>query len=283
METARREPKVISANERRKLNVNLIGYNCDRDLTWGKYSILRKLLEGAQTHIKSAQTELFRNASSSTKFKELDQLGDVIDSVGKEMSVKLSAPVENKLLLAGTQFSTLIALTEENVPFTQRGQGSQRLLSMGLHFKAWANTGILLIDEIELGLEPSRIRSLINLLTNIAETKGTQIIITTHSPITLSECSANQIEVVRTGKDGLVESFNLGNCNDLFDIKYLIRLQPAALLCRRIIICEGETEVGIVRAIDKFLRKNKNFPMSYQGVDVISGRGDSTLNFAKHL
>ena len=92
---------------------------------------------------------------------------------------------------------------------------------MGLHFKAWANTGILLIDEIELGLEPSRIRSLINLLTNIAETKGTQIIITTHSPITLSECSANQIEVVRTGKDGLVESFNLGNCNDLFDIKYL--------------------------------------------------------------
>ena len=35
VETARREPKVISANERRKLNVNLIGYNCDRDLTWG--------------------------------------------------------------------------------------------------------------------------------------------------------------------------------------------------------------------------------------------------------
>lgn len=63
VETASRGSKPISSSERKKLNVKLIGYNCDQDLTWGRYSILRKLLEGAQTQIKSAQTELFRIAS----------------------------------------------------------------------------------------------------------------------------------------------------------------------------------------------------------------------------
>lgn len=198
------------------------------------------------------------------------------------MSVKLSPPIENRFLLAGTQLSTLIALSEENIPFTQRGQGSQRLLSMGLHFKAWNNDGILLIDEIELGLEPSRIRSLINQLKDITEGKSTQIIITTHSPITLSECSSNQIEVLRADKLGVLKSFNFGDCDDLLGIESLIRNQPVALLCRRVIICEGETEVGIVRAIDKFLSK-QSIQMSYQGTEVISGRGDSTLNVASHL
>ena len=58
------------------------------------------------------------------------------------------------------------------------GKGSKRLLSMAIQLALAKTGGIVLIDEIEQGLEPDRIRTIINKLSQV---ESGQVIITTHS------------------------------------------------------------------------------------------------------
>ena len=56
------------------------------------------------------------------------------------------------------------------------GKGSKRLLSMAIQLALAKAGGIVLIDEIEQGLEPDRIRTIINKLSQV---ETGQIFVTT--------------------------------------------------------------------------------------------------------
>lgn len=63
---------------------------------------------------------------------------------------------------------------------------------------------ILLIEEPETGLHPARIAEVIRTLRLIAES-GTQVLLTTHSPLVVNELAGNEITVVtRTDEAGTV-------------------------------------------------------------------------------
>jgi predicted ATPase len=57
-----------------------------------------------------------------------------------------------------------------------------------------APTSILLVEEPENGLHPSRIRDVMNILKEISKT--TQVLIATHSPLVVNELDGDEVTVV---------------------------------------------------------------------------------------
>src|SRR6266481_6275409 len=60
----------------------------------------------------------------------------------------------------------------------------------------------ILIDEVEHGLEPHRLIRLLHSIGSKEELPPLQGFLTTHSPVTVRKLSANQLTVLRHGKDG---------------------------------------------------------------------------------
>ena len=73
-----------------------------------------------------------------------------------------------------------------------------------------------------------------------------QVFMTTHSPVTLRELSGNQLHVVRPGADR--HEIRLAGVSD--DVQSTIRRNPDAFLAPSVIVCEGATEVGLVRGLE---------------------------------
>jgi predicted ATPase len=54
---------------------------------------------------------------------------------------------------------------------------------------------LIMLEEPENGLHPARIREVMNILKDLAK-NGTQVLLTTHSPLVLNELEANQVTVL---------------------------------------------------------------------------------------
>ena len=63
--------------------------------------------------------------------------------------------------------------------------GTLRFLGTVLALRLATPGSIFLLEEIDAGLHPTRIRLLVEYLESIARERGTQIIATTHSPVML--------------------------------------------------------------------------------------------------
>ena len=79
--------------------------------------------------------------------------------------------------------TSALSLHENNVPLRNKGDGTKRLIGAAMQMKLNGGKNISLIDELEVGLEPHRIRGLIYRLRN----SGQQIFATTHSPVVIRE------------------------------------------------------------------------------------------------
>ena len=52
---------------------------------------------------------------------------------------------------------------------------------------------------------------------------------------------------------------------------------PRSIFCKKIIVCEGATEVGICRAMDKWRRKKGKPQMSFKDCAYVDGTGDTIV------
>lgn len=77
-----------------------------------------------------------------------------------------------------------VGLHKDNQPCRLLGNGSKRLISMAIQLELTKQGGIVLIDEIEQGLEPDRILNLIQLFK---ANKCGQMFLTTHSSYVVVE------------------------------------------------------------------------------------------------
>ena len=178
-------------------------------------------------------------------------------------------------------YSTTVGVFEDKVPFSQRGLGSKRLLSIGMNVNAYKDGTLVLVDEVESGLEPYRISSLVNQFRSQFKDNG-QLIMTTHSRSVVCECTVDELVVI-TNENGEVNLQALNSISDInADIQGLVRSQPDSFLCKRLIVCEGKTEVGFLRALDNFLFKQQGTRLAHFGVGVVpGGGGDNFFKLAK--
>lgn len=259
--------KNISSSDRELLGVSQIGAYVDRDLSWGRNSILTRLtgkkrIEEIPSLLSSA-TRNARLAIQNTKFDQLSQTVADVEIAGKLFGVHPKKEFRPGMDPLGINFNVgAITLLDGNIPLRSAGLGTRRLLVSAIQKECSSESAIILIDEIENGLEPFRLRNLIRYLRP-NESDNYQCLITTHSDISIVEFNANELFVVLS-EDGKTSVLQIDN-----SLQAIVRKIPEAFLARMIIVCEGKTEWGVCKAMDEFWSSTNNTPFACLGIEPI--------------
>lgn len=272
------EDKNISAVDRAKLNCFLVSDYIDSHFSWNKGSPLYSLLIDNSGHIDSNLVlDTIRDAKKKIdeeQFNCFDEIMMKIKEQSKLFGLNLSDPQTTVDFKDIVVKDGKMCLHENNVPLRLKGKGTKRLLSIAIQLQLAKKRGITLIDEIEQGLEPDKIKQVVRTLKN--ENNG-QIFIVTHSRDAIVELSVNDLAVVKN-QDGELTLNNLDFDND--KLQGVVRACPEAFFADKIIICEGSTEIGICRALDLY-RKYKGLDlMARRDCYYVDGNGDSFIKRA---
>ncbi|MEW5871961.1 MAG: AAA family ATPase [Chloroflexota bacterium] len=277
---------LISARDRESLGMTRLGPYIDNHLSWSHGSALSRLT-GDLEDISTILADAGRKARESVTSANLDKLKDAAQQA-QEAAQKLGVKprdiyqpaLDAKLSIGG---SSTLTLHDGNIPARQAGLGSRRLLALAIQYSSVKTGAILLIDEIEQGLEPHRLRHVLRAFRPSVPTDPSshQIFMTTHSNISIVELQANELYVVRsengyTTVDQVDDSLQ-GTMRDI----------PEALLGRKVIVCEGKTEYGICRSLDRvWAVELSKEPWACLGVVPItssSGSGSKSPRLAQEL
>ncbi|MDY9918637.1 MAG: AAA family ATPase [Proteiniphilum sp.] len=202
----------IRAADRAKLNVFIISDYIDRHFVWGKGTPLNALLRKNEEEINTDQiiVDVSRKAHRSIKQERIFESFDNILSNLQEEIQSLGMPPDTMQALF--DFKSLL-LKEGNIalhdgmsiPYRLKGKGTKRLVSIAIQMELAKEGGIILIDEIEQGLEPDRAKFLVKKLKEI--NKG-QIFITTHSNNVLVELNYSDLLLKNTNHPQLIRFNN---------------------------------------------------------------------------
>ena len=274
--------KAINATDRSKFNMFMVSDYIDNHFSYTKgsplYSAIKNSLEKKdKTNIEHRIVEIGRNLYDSVKnlkpFDEFKVTSEKIKKDAQALGLTISDLTTLLEFKSNTYSESNIVLHSSDIPYRLNGKGSKRLLSLAIQYGLIENGGLVLIDEIEQGLEPDRVR---NLTRKLARLNDGQVFITTHSRDVVLEPSAKQIFLMRKGEDKL---FSFDD-----DLQGKLRNKPEAFFAKRIICCEGATEEGIIRAISDDLQERRGYGIAVQGiVHVDSGGGDKFYTMAMSL
>lgn len=242
----------LSWGDRLRIAPTRIGYMTDFNLGWRKGSILNRLAD-EEASASAALAKAARDARQAFGGNAETQLGETLRIVGEtahELGIGVGDNVHALLDAHSVSFGAgSIALhDEQGVPLRNLGLGSSRLLIAGLQRKASVRSSMLLVDELEHGLEPHRIIRFLNSLGAKEAAPAVQSFLTTHSPVVLRELRGNQMFVLRSGN----ACHNALNVGDNDETQSTIRLFPEAFLASSVLVCEGASEVGFVRGLDQY-------------------------------
>ncbi len=253
--------KPIYAADRAVLELSRLDLFSDFHFSWGRNTILTRLSSETSVNLNSVLSSLARDmrqsdVSSHESIAACQTIAETVKQEAENTGVKLSSlspkiDVQRQSMTAGA-----ISLHDKNVPLRHKGNGSKRLIAAAMQIKLHGGKNIALIDEIEVGLEPHRIRGLIHRLRKSDQ----QIFTTTHSPVVLRELNAaeNELYVCRCDSSGTVKLESMGTVQD---IQGYVRSNAEAFLGSKIIACEGPTEIGCLRAYDLYRWDENNPPV----------------------
>jgi len=279
----RQEPKRISPNDRAKFNVFMVSDYIDRHFSWSKgnplYSILREN-QSSEEEKNSVIIDAIRAAIDKIDQASFSQFNDITNNVRNTsanfgvdlLDVKTTVDFRDLYIKEGR-----VCLHDGNVPLRLKGKGTKRLISMAIQSVLARYGGIVLIDEVEQGLEPDRVR---NLVRTLKKDNLGQILVTTHSCEVITELEIDDLMMI--SNDG--ENVKISNLNQNF--QDIIRACSEAAYIEKVIICEGKTEIGICRALDAYRKKRNINSMSYHKCGYADGGGSSFTKRAiklKHL
>ncbi len=186
----------------------------------------------------------FYNQAIGTNDYEVIIDSDVNISKGTTFTTKIkdvNTGIESDILNCGTGYQSMIILS---------------ILETYVKISHRQNSYILLIEEPEVYLHPKLQRKMIDTLVNISETN--QVIFTSHSPITVSKLSREQIKLVKKYKGvATIENIDPKVVIDELGIK------PDDILANKgIIFVEGKDDKAIfeilLEKIEKGLKEKIN-------------------------
>lgn len=241
----------INARDRESLGAARLGQYIDRHLSWGRGSALLRLT-GDLEDIAAALAQANREIREKLAISELPTLNNAAQNAQAIAGRYGVNPVTGSYRPAldpqsGNIGIGLLALHDGDIPVRQAGLGSRRLLTLALQRAGVREGAILLIDEIEAGLEPYRLRHLIRELRSsvLGEgSSGSQVFTTTHSPVVISEAHCNELYIVRSANGDI----SIQPIEE--DVYRVVQHASEALLARKLLLCEGKTELGMSIALD---------------------------------
>lgn len=266
--------------DRIRLSPTRLGAFNDNNLTWRRGSILNRLSD-ERADVSQELAKAVRDARAAFGAQGSAQLAQALAMVtkaAKALGVPVGEEVKALLDAASVSFTggTISLHDEFGVPLRGLGLGSTRLLIAGLQRQAAAHASIILIDELEHGLEPHRIIMLLAALGAKETPAPLQVFMTTHSPVAVRELSADQLFVLRQQGD----RHSVLAVGSVGDVQGTIRRYPEALLAKTVLVCEGASEVGLMRGLDQVRIANGQPPIAACGCALVDGGGNELFTRA---
>jgi len=281
------QQRTLGWAQRMQLAPARLGPGATFHLAWRQGSLLSRLtneLPNASQLLADAARQARRAFGEHTGDelqKTLDDIGGAASALGINVEDGLTAMLDAESVSIGR--GTIALHTKKRVPLHCLGTGSLRLLVAVLQQRANNTPSIVLVDEVEHGLEPHRISRLLVALGAKDPERGSQVFLTTHSPVAVRELSADALYVLRSGGNGAVahDCIHVGAATD---VQGTVRRFPEALLGKVIIVCEGASEVGLLRGLNQYDDDNGRPTLASKGVIPIDGGGkDSVVGRARSL
>lgn len=258
-----------------------IGAHSAHNFSWQRGSIVTRVADErigvSGALMKAARTA--RSAFGDTAEPQLQSTLQAVSSTATTLGIDLGARPRALLDAHAASFTAGgIALhTETGVPLRNLGTGSSRLLIAGLQQLASQKVPIVLVDEVEHGLEPHRLVRFLHALGAKTSPPQAQCFLTTHSPVAVRELSSEQLVILRNfGEFGIHAKSPAGLGAD-----GAIRLFPEALLARSVIVCEGASEVGFIRGLDLFRDSLGHASLCARGATLVDGGGGVTQIYGR--
>lgn len=263
--------------DRQEIAPTRIGGYSDHNLSWRRGSVLNKLsdekadasaiLLGAARDARTQFGAVARGqlADALAKVKSVaDNLG-----VGHNLEYRADLDAHSVSVSAGT-----ISLHDEmGIPARSMGIGSTRLLIAGLQKEAAQTTSIVLVDEVEHGLEPHRIIRFLDALGAKDQIPTLQVFMTSHSPVAVRELGAHQLTIVRRNNaDHVLKCVGMHP-----ELQGVVRLHPEAFLARSVLICEGPSEIGLIRGINQWGGMHGWKSLHGHGTSLVNGGGSKMM------
>lgn len=243
-------PRYLTWSDRNRLSPIKLGPHAQHHFAWRRGSVLTKLGDEAKgtAAALAAAARQAREAFGEVGGEEIDETLGVVRKAADGLGVALSGDLHARLDAQSLSLSggSISIHDGDGVPLSTLGTGSSRLLVSGLQ-RAAAEDGssVALVDELEFGLEPHRLLRLIGSLGAKDDPPTLQVFATTHSPVAVRELAHQQLKLVRS-VDEVHQVIDVPeNCQGT------LRTHPEAFLASSILVCEGATEVGFVRGLDR--------------------------------
>jgi hypothetical protein len=262
-----------------------------RHLAWGQGSVLSRLT-GESEEAAARLAAAYKAARDSANLGAIEALAlaaTAAEGFAKGMGAYIERGYGPGLELGRSGLSAgSIALHDAGVPLRLAGLGTKRLATLAIQKSAVSEGAIVLVDEIEHGLEPHRVMGAISQLRNdqrkaVEERRPIgQTVLTTHSDVALAESGAATLVVCRTPRPARVTTLTRPAAPD--PINALMRFAPRALFARKILVSEGPTEVGLLNGVREFWpTKHSGIPIEHLGCVIADGNGDQAPQIALGL
>lgn len=266
------QTRLLSWSDRLRLAPTWIGDYAAHHLSWRKGSVLNRLTE-ERADLTSTLAKVARDARSAfgdSAGQQLAKALEIVSAAATDLGVTTGMA---KALLGADSVSfvagTVSLHSEAGIPLSALGLGSARLLVAGLQREAAASTGTVLIDELEHGLEPHRIIRLIDRLGAKEKTPPLQVFATTHSPAALRELTGDQLFILRrSGEVHHCQPVGTENAS-----QGTMRVHAEAFLAKKVIVCEGPSEIGLLRGLDRWFSEHGGISLTARGVALVDGGG----------
>jgi hypothetical protein len=270
--------------DRTRLAPTRIATQGDHNLSWRRGSVLNRLSE-ERADTSTALVKAARDARTAFGEQAKEQLAttlSIVTATADELGIYVGESAKALLDAHSISFTggTICLHDQGGVPLHGLGVGSTRLLIAGLQRKAAEDAKIILVDELEYGIEPHRIIRLLGSLGAKDNPPPLQVFATTHSPVALCELSGDQLFILRVDYEDLHHVHEVGTSDD---VQGTIRLHPGAFLAESVIVGEGASEVGLIRGIDLFRIEQGIRSMASRAVALVDGGGGSALRKATAL
>lgn len=263
----------LTWGDRMRLSPTRIGALAESNLAWRRGSVLNRLTD-EKADTSAALASAARDARKAFGDLADAQLGEtlkIVADTARELGIPAGQKLKAMLDAHSVSFGggTVALHGDDGIPLRALGVGSTRLLVAGLQRKAAQESSVLLIDELEHGLEPHRIIRLLGSIGAKENPPPIQAFLTTHSPVALRELRGDQLWVVRKLAAG--HKLDFVGAGD--PIQGTIRAHPEAFLSHSVLVCEGASEVGLMRGLDLCFATQGATSLNARGVALVDAGG----------
>ena len=269
----------FKAIDRARVAVSLIGDISNRHLTWSRGSILSQLTDTDNITSSLAGAARAAKVALEARRKEdlsgFDEVANTAETTAHALGVSVAKSYKAHLDTDALNVRISgLALHDGDMPLRRLGLGSKRMLTTGLQKQGLRGPHITLFDEVEVGLEPHRIA---RLLQHLKEDDTGQYFLTTHSPVVLRELTVADLHIVHCSRGGIdVVAADKPAIADTVQGK--IRDSAEAFLAPKIVVCEGQTEVGFLRGLDDhWVAVESKDSFAYRGAALFDANGASKI------